>query len=48
MFTSWVAITGIFSIIAILTLHCLSSAKLTIAGNIDWERSSTPITLLIH
>jgi len=45
IFTSWVAIIGMFSIIAILTLHCLSSDKPTIAGKIDWERSSTPITI---
>lgn len=41
---NWLASKGMYSIIASLTLQCLSSASLTIAGNRDWDKRSIPIT----
>ena len=41
---NWLANNGMYSIMASLTRHCLSSASWTIAGRSDCERSSMPIT----
>ena len=41
---NWLANNGIYSIIASLTLQCLSSASSTMAGNKDWESRSIPMT----
>lgn len=43
---NWLANSGMYSIIASLTLQCRSSASSTIAGNRDWESRSIPITCI--
>lgn len=45
---SWLARSGIYSMMASRTRHCLSSASCTIAGRSDCERSSMPITDLVQ
>ena len=44
IFTSCPASKGIYSMIASLTLHLLSSASSTMAGKRDWESWLIPIT----
>ena len=42
--TSWPASSGIYSMMASLTLHLASSASSTMAGRRDWESWRIPIT----
>ena len=41
---SWLASSGMYSMMARRTRHCLSSANCTMAGSSDCERSSMPMT----
>lgn len=45
---SWLARSGMYSMIANRTRHCLSSASCTIAGRRDWDKSSIPITIIVN
>lgn len=44
---SWLARSGMYSIMANRTRHCLSSANWTIAGSRDCERRSMPMTACV-